>query len=90
MEIYSCILKLIKQLLNKIVMAFSANQLIVNNKQIKQEPASVNIGQNQLNPQEIATLIGIIKATTFSGEHIENLYNTVIKLQNQYIEQTSK
>ena len=71
-------------------MGFSANQLIVNNKTIKEESTSVNIDKNQLNLQEIAVLIGIIKAATFSGEHIENLYNTVIKLQNQYIEQTSK
>ena len=43
---------------------------------------------NQLTLQEIEVLLSMIKRTTFLGEDIEPLYNLIIKLQNQYIEQT--
>ena len=43
---------------------------------------------NQLTTQEIEVLLSMIKRTTFLGEDIEPLYNLVIKLQNQYTEQT--
>ena len=73
-------------------MGFTANNTVVGNKlqqpeNIVQVPASVSV-QNQLNAQELALLIGIIKQTSFLGEHIELTYNTIIKLQNQYLQQT--
>lgn len=40
---------------------------------------------NQLSKEEISLVLDIIRQTTFKGEHIENLYNLVLKLQNQYI-----
>ena len=43
---------------------------------------------NQLTIQEIEVLLSMIKRTTFLGEDIEPLYNLIIKLQDQYIEQT--
>ena len=43
---------------------------------------------NQLSQQEIEVLLSMIKRTTFLGEDIEPLYNLVIKLQNQYTEQS--
>lgn len=73
-------------------MAFNANNTVVNNKpqqleNIIQAPAPVVI-QDQLNAQELALLMSIIKQTSFLGEHIELTYNTVVKLQNQYLQQT--
>jgi hypothetical protein len=73
-------------------MAFSSNNTVVGNKlqqpeNIVQAPVPVAV-QNQLNAQELALLIGIIKQTSFLGEHIELTYNTIIKLQNQYLQQT--
>jgi hypothetical protein len=72
-------------------MAFNSNNVVVDNKvqqlnNIIQEPVPVAV-QNQLNAQELALLIGIIKQTSFLGEHIELTYNTIIKLQNQYLQQ---
>lgn len=54
------------------------------------QPALVQpeLVQNQLSTQEIGVLLQMIKKTTFLGEDIETLYNLIIKLQNQYIDQT--
>jgi len=49
---------------------------------------SQEISSNQLSQQEIEVLLSMIKRTTFLGEDLEPLYNLVIKLQNQHIEQT--
>jgi hypothetical protein len=43
---------------------------------------------DQLSTQEIEVLLSMIKRTNFLGEDIEPLYNLVVKLQSQYIEQT--
>jgi hypothetical protein len=40
---------------------------------------------DQLNEIEIATLLSLIKRSTFTGEDIEPLYNLVLKLQQQYL-----
>jgi hypothetical protein len=73
-------------------MGFTANNTVIGNKlqqpeNIVQVPAPVTV-QDQLNAQELALLIGVIKQTSFLGEHIELTYNTIIKLQNQYLQQT--
>ena len=49
-----------------------------------------NIDPNQLTSSEIASLLDIIKQTTFVGEQVEFVYNMVLKLQQQYIRQTQK
>ena len=53
---------------------------------ITQKPKEVNL--NQLTIQEIEVLLSMIKRTNFLGEDIEPLYNLIVKLQNQYTEQT--
>jgi hypothetical protein len=42
-----------------------------------------------LNKQEIELVLLLIKDCTFKGEQLENLYNVVYKLQQQYLQQTS-
>ena len=46
--------------------------------------------QEQLTPQEIEFILTLIKQATFRGEHIETLYNLVMKLQKNYVLQTQK
>ena len=46
------------------------------------------VNENQLSPEEIEFLLNALKTTTIMGEHVEMFYNMVVKLQNQYIEQT--
>jgi hypothetical protein len=67
----------------KIVMGFIANH-VEGTSSIQTQPQSLN----QLTVKEIEILLSMIKKTTFLGEDIEPLYNLIIKLQNQYIEQT--
>ena len=54
----------------------------------KLQPTSKSVNTNQLSIQEIEVLLSMIKRTTFLGEDIEHLYNLIVKLQNQYTEQT--
>ena len=73
-------------------MAFNSNNTVIGNKLqqpeiIVQSSVPVSV-QNQLNAQELALLMDIIKQTSFLGEHIELTYDTIIKLQNQYLQQT--
>ena len=46
------------------------------------------VNENQLTPEEIEFLLNALKTTTIMGEQVEMFYNMVVKLQNQYIEQT--
>jgi hypothetical protein len=55
---------------------------------IKSSSAPQEQPTNHLTTQEIEVLLSMIKRTTFLGEDIEPLYNLIIKLQDQYIEQT--
>jgi hypothetical protein len=41
--------------------------------------------QEQLNAKELEFLLILIKETSFKGELIETVYNTVLKLQNQLV-----
>jgi hypothetical protein len=65
----------------KKVMAFTTGKLNV----LSSNNTNSN---NELNTQELEFLLSVIKNTTFKGEHIEVIYNTIIKLQNKYLEQT--
>lgn len=63
-------------------MAFTANNIqTANSKEIPLSPS-------QLNAKEIEILLSLIKRSTFLGEDVEIIYNMVIKLQNQYLDQT--
>ncbi len=64
---------------------FSKNVVIENGENNLPNPTSEAVFSNQLSKQEIELLLSLIKQTTFKGEHIETLYNLVLKLQNQYV-----
>lgn len=51
-------------------------------KIIKQQDQSTN-----LTKQEIELLLDLIKKSTFTGESVEVLYQLVLKLQTQYLNQ---
>lgn len=68
---------------NKIVMAFTAN-----NVQTLNNNNTTPLILSQLNAKELEVLLSLIKVSTFLGEDVEIIYNMVIKLQNQYLEQT--
>ena len=49
----------------------------------KQEAAAKT--SNQLTTTDIEFLLLLIKNSNFKGEHLESIYNIVLKLQDQYI-----
>ncbi len=81
MKVFGFTLNFIKN----IVMGLNLANLIVGNKH--QDIQKIQSSE-QLSTSEIEVLLSLIKRSTFLGEDIENLYNLVIKLQKQYIEQT--
>jgi hypothetical protein len=46
------------------------------------------VNENLLSGEEMDFLLNALKTTTIMGEQVEMFYNMVVKLQNQYIEQT--
>ena len=70
-------------------MAFTANnvQTLNNNVQTSNNNTTPLL-PSQLNAKELEVLLSLIKVSTFLGEDVEIIYNMVIKLQNQYLEQT--
>jgi hypothetical protein len=67
-------------------MSFTANH--VEGTALNNKNKNIPLIPNQLNIKELEVLISLIRKSTFSGEDIEPIYNMVIKLQNQYLEQT--
>lgn len=67
-------------------MSFNASNLITPDKTISK--VENTLSPNHLNVREIEILLSLIRRSTFLGEDLEPLYNMVIKLQNQYTEQT--
>jgi hypothetical protein len=71
-------------------MAFNARNITVSGQE-QQKSLQTNINfptPNQLNARELEILLSLIKRSQFLGEDIESLYIMVIKLQNQYLDQT--
>lgn len=68
-------------------MGFTSNNVIINNKNVSEVEKSTSPINNNLTPEEIQLILITLRNSTFKGEHVELFYNTVIKLQNQYISQ---
>lgn len=71
-------------------MALFAKEVRSNDRAIAAQEKQLDIFQrdpNSLNQNEIAFLLEILKRSSFTGEQIELVYNLVVKLQNQYIQQ---
>ena len=71
--IHNMFLKLVMGLLDKI-----------NQQKGIQPQNTVTPAPDQLNAQELEFLLSLIKQTSFKGEAVEIIYNTALKLQNQY------
>lgn len=67
-------------------MAFTTNQLVNSNNTV--EPTNNPISGDELNPQELEYLLGVLKNADLKGYQVETFYTLVIKLQNQFIKKT--
>jgi hypothetical protein len=66
-------------------MAFTSGNVKVDN--ISEVEKSTSFSDYNLTPEEIQLILITLRNSTFKGEHVELLYNTVLKLQNQYTKQ---
>lgn len=71
-------------------MAFSAASFLTRQDTTsrKEETPSIPSNLKDLTVSELETLLSLIKNASFYGRDIEMVYNIVVKLQNQYLEQT--
>jgi hypothetical protein len=60
---------------------------IINRKpqNTKETESSSTNEELSLSKQEIEVLLNMIRTNSFLGEHVESVYNMVIKLQQQYL-----
>jgi hypothetical protein len=60
---------------------------IINRKpqNIKETESSSINEELSLSKQEIEVLLNMVRTNSFLGEHVESVYNMVIKLQKQYL-----
>jgi len=70
------------RLLKKLVMAFNAKNVITNNK--VEEPSKAPLPTLQLTKGEVETMLMMIKDANFKGEHVQKVYELVLKLQTYY------
>lgn len=60
---------------------------IIQNQNKNNPVQATNPGQDySLNKSELEFLLLLVKRSTFIGEQIEEVYNTVYKLQQQYLD----
>ena len=50
---------------------------------VQQMETPIGVSNNKLDKVEIGIILTLIKQSTFKGEDLEQVYNMVIKLQNQ-------
>jgi hypothetical protein len=62
---------------------------LVNKIAVKNEKVQY-IESNALTVPELEFLLNTLRNTTLKGEQVEMFYNLVVKIQNQYINQTQK
>lgn len=73
----------LKNVINKLVMAFNAKNIEQNNK--IEEPSNAPLSTSlQLDKAEIETLLMMVKEAHFKGEHVEKVYKLILKLQAYY------
>lgn len=78
----------LKKWLNKLVMALKLSNVVFGEqaKQEQQKNQQLPPSDNtlSLNKDEVETLLLMIKEAHFKGEHVQKVYELVLKLQNYY------
>jgi hypothetical protein len=83
---------MLKKCFKKIIMAFNTTKgesIIKDNPKtpITEPPTLPLQSPHQLNAVELELLLTLIRQSQFLGEQVETIYNTAVKLQNQFLEQ---
>lgn len=64
-------------------MGFNARNVIVNNK--VEEPQKAPLPVLNLNKEELEVLLNLVRESHFKGEHVQKIFELVLKLQDYYI-----
>jgi hypothetical protein len=72
----------------KLVMGFNAKNIVVN-KDIKDtrdkvDEVTTSLPTLDLTKLEVETILMMVKDANFKGEHVQKVYNLVLKLQTYY------
>jgi hypothetical protein len=73
---------ILDKFVKKLVMGFSAKNIIIGEK-IEEKPV-YSPEPLVLNKQEVEFLLIMMKDASFKGEHIQRVYELILKLQNYY------
>lgn len=69
----------------KLVMGFNAKNVIINkDTKDKVEETNASLPTLDLTKLEVETILMMIKEANFKGEHVQKVYNLVLKLQSYY------
>ena len=82
--------------IKKIVMAFTATNLVVDNtiqqttefKPHENKPVMAESPKDELDLEELEFLLKVVGNADLKGHQVEMFYKLIIKLQNQYIQKT--
>jgi hypothetical protein len=75
---------ILKRFLKKIVMGFNAKNITVNTNSVE-EPKPAPLPVLNLNKGEVEHLLNLIRDSHFKGEHVQKIFELVLKLQDYYV-----
>lgn len=73
----------LKRLFKRIVMGFNAKGTIINKDRVE-EPRQAPLPPLDLKKGDIEILLNLIKESHFKGEHVQKIFELVLKLQAYY------
>ena len=73
----------LNKFLKRLFMAFSAKNVIVNNRVEEPQPAPLPV--LNLSKEEVEILLNLVRESHFKGEHVQKIFELVLKLQDYYI-----
>ena len=65
-------------------MGFNARNVVVNNT-VVEEPKKAPLPVLNLNKGEVEHLLNLIRESHFKGEHVQKIFELVLKLQDYYV-----
>ena len=71
------------KIFKKLVMAFTASNIKTQNNKVE-DPLKAPLPLLSLSKTEVETLLTMIRESHFKGEHVQKVYELVLKLQNYY------
>jgi hypothetical protein len=75
---------ILNRFFKKLVMGFNAKNVVVNNNSVE-EPKPAPLPVLNLKKDEVEHLLNLIRESHFKGEHVQKIFELVLKLQDYYI-----